>query len=458
MVELTNAKTFNIDSFKECRRLMIVMAIPVFFELLLQMIMTYIDQYMVSSYSPISVAAIGNAEQILFLLLATNSMLCNAMVVLISQYKGAGDIKKEKEVYVLAFWLNLLIGSLISVGILIFQIPIFKFMNLDQNVMLEASTYISIVGGSFLIPILISTFNAFFSGNGMMSIVMYVSVGTNIANVIGNYILIFGRWGFPELGIQGAALSTAISRFLGLGILIYFYYKKIGHSLSLKYLISFPVDLLKKLLYIGGPSALEPLVFNITQVILLSFINGLGLVSTNTYVYVVMFSRFTVLHTNAMKRSSQIIVGMLCGSKRKEDAQNLALSAARISALMTFFICIGLYLVSDGVFSLFTDNPAVFALGSSVLLIDIIRGAGRAYNLILVSTLQAVGEVIIPTTVAIISGFLITVWGGHILGIQLGMGLVGIYAAITINEWTRAIISAIQWRIGKWKEKNLIGV
>ena len=177
---------------------------PIFIEILLQMMVGNVDQFMLSHYSQHSVAAVGNANQIINIVILALSVISMAATILIAQHRGAGNREKVAEVCTVALLANMVFG------------------------------------------------------------VMITSVVMNLINIAGNCILIHGLGPIPSLGVLGVTISTNTSKVLGLLLILYFFRKFIDIRLSFKYLRPFPKSTLYKILYLGLPSGGESLSYQIS--------------------------------------------------------------------------------------------------------------------------------------------------------------------------------------------------
>ena len=438
------------------RGYLIKLTIPIFVELLLQMLVGNIDQFMISRYSQISVAAIGNSNQIINLLTIAFSVLCTATVTLISQYRGAQERAKEKTVYTVSIITNLVISIAISLIIVLFNKQMFNIMNVPEEILGEARVYITITGGFIFLQAVFMTFSAFLRSNTLMREGMVISIMVNFLNVIGNAILINGLFGFPALGITGVAISTALSRLIGVIVIIYVFYKRVPIKLSFKHLRPFPLKQWKTLLSIGIPTGFESLSYSSSQICILSFINLFGTASINAKVYVSMFATISYIYAIAISSASQVIVGRFMGARRYEDTNKTVMYTVKTSVLVSLILSIVMYLLSDTLLGIFTTNQEIIALGKAALFVDIFLEMGRAVNIVLVRALQTAGDIKFPIMLTVFFAWTVAVGGGYILGVNFEMGLVGIWIAMASDEIIRAFIFYYRWQTGKWKSKNLI--
>ena len=447
-----------MDDFKEINRFWYLqrIALPLFFESILQVLVLNINQYMISSYSETGVAAIGNANQVFSLLQSTFSFMGAATVIMISQYRGAGKTRKEHNVYTLALLINGGVSLLLSLFLLLMNRPLFILLDVPSEVMAEAQAYMAIVGGTMFIQALFLTFSAFLRSNALMRFGLIISIVSNIVNVVLNYLLIFGNLGFPELGTVGAAIATAGSRLVGLVLIIIVFVRYVRVSISLKQLSPFPFAQLKRLLQVGMPTIVESLSINITRIITMAFINGFGIAAINTRIYATMLANFSFMYTGALANASQVVLGRFLGAKLTKETNDKCMSIFRIGLIANISIAIVMYLCSDFLFSIFTDSPETLALGKTIMLLDIILEIGRVSNIVFIRSLQTAGDIMVPAGIAVVVSWTCSVGVGYLFGVVLGWGLIGVWIALTLDECIRGAANLIRWKQGKWKKQDLV--
>ena len=211
---------------------------PIFIEIFLYMVMGNTDTLMLSQYSDNSVASVGVSNQILFVIIVMFGFIATGTAIIIAQHLGAKDHQAASEVTVIAIVANLLFSFILSVFVFLFSENLLGFMDLPFELMNEASSYLRIVGGFSFIQALIMTVGAIIRSYGFTKDTMYVTIGMNLINVIGNYLFIFGPFGFPVLGVEGVAISTTVSRTIGLLVISFLLLKRVHHQLPFKKLFS----------------------------------------------------------------------------------------------------------------------------------------------------------------------------------------------------------------------------
>lgn len=429
---------------------------PIFIELTLQMLVGNMDQFMISRYSENSVAAIGNANQVLNLLVLTFSIISLATTILLTQYIGSNNLKKVTTLYTLSMVVNIVFSIVVGAVLVLFNRQIFGFMQVQPELMADARAYISIIGGFIFLQAVLMTFSAIFRSNTLMRETMIISAVVNIINVIGNVILINGLGPVPALGVTGAAISSNLSRFFGILIYLYLFKKRLNARISFHYLKPFPTELLKKLLGIGIPAGGENISYNLTQVILQKFINSFGVFAATTKVFASMLAWFSYLYVMAVSQASQIIIGYMIGRNELDEAKEKGMKTLKSATLVSIGVSLILWLLGDFIFGIFSNNPEVISLGKKIMFVEIFLEIGRAGNILLIRCLQVAGDIKFTVQVAIVSMWLISVGLGFLLGVVLKLGLVGVWIAMAVDELVRASIYFYRWKSDIWRSKLLL--
>lgn len=429
---------------------------PIFIELILQMLVGNIDQIMVGKYSANSVGAIANANQIMNLLIIIFSVICTATTIIVSLYLGAGNKKKVEQTYTLSVFVNFIFSLIISIIFFVFGREILEWLKVPSDIIGETESYIKIIGSCMFLQSTYLTFGAILRSNTLMKYSMIVSIIVNLINIGGNFILINGFGSIPALGVAGAAISSNISRFIGVIVIYIIFRKKIGAKLRLSHIHPFPFDEFKKLMGIGIPSGGESLSYNLSQIVIQRMINILGSVVISTKAYASIFANFSYVYGMAVSQAGQIMVGYLIGADDTENTEKRVWQTLKIAMLTALVISVIIYFISDYCFGFFTDNTEIIELGKKIMFIDIFLELGRACNMIFVRALSAAGDIKFPITVGIINVWLVAVLGGFILSEVFNLGLIGIWIAMMIDECIRGIIFIFRWRSGVWKNKKII--
>jgi len=442
------------SEFKNRNLTLFALTWPIFIEQMLHMLMGNADTLMLSQYSDNSVAAVGVSNQILFLLIVMFGFIATGTTILITQYLGANNVKDAKEVSIVSISANLIISLILSVAIVIASEEILRLMNLPEELLPEAKAYLQIVGGFSFVQALIMTVSAILKSYGYTKDTMFLTIGMNLLNVIGNFVLIFGAFGIPALGVQGAAISTVVSRIIALFIIFYMLKKRLYFTIKLKDLIHIPMHHLKNLLGIGVPTAGEQLSYNTSQMAITFFITMIGTEALTTRVYTQNLMMFMMLFSIAISQGTQILIGYLIGAKEYESAYKRCLKSLYSGITISILMAVIFSIFSKPLLGIFTSNERILEVGGLLVLLTIILEPGRSFNMVIIGSLRAAGDIKFPTYVGILSMWGIAVPVAYILGIHFDLGLVGVWIAFIADEWFRGIIMLYRWKSRAWMTKR----
>lgn len=219
---------------------------PLFLELFLFMLMGLADTFMLSAVSDDAVAGVGTANQYIQIAILLLGVIGTGASIVVSQYLGSRLIAEASQIAALSVTLNLLVGLVISGLFILFSDVLMKMMNLQGAVLEAAQSYLVIVGGFIFVQALITSMSSIIRVQGWTKQTMYVSLAMNIVHVVLNYILIFGKFGMPELGVEGAAISSVISRVLASVVFFGFYTRRWRFVLNGQITIGCPKTIFQK--------------------------------------------------------------------------------------------------------------------------------------------------------------------------------------------------------------------
>lgn len=441
---------------KEKKQDVLSLSWPIFVELLLQMLVGNADQIMVGWRDPNGVGAIGNANQITNLLLLVFSVVCTAAMILVSQYLGAGDTKRVGRTCTAALVMNLIFGLAVSLLLILGCGPIFRLMGVHELIFDETCLYMRIIGAGMVFQSVYLTFTAFFRSAQMMRETMVVSIFMNCLNIGGNYILINGLGPLPPLGVAGAALSSGLSRLVGVVVIACMFRRHFPGLISRRHLHPFPKAEMGQLLGIGLPTGSESISYNGSQICIQAVCNQFAAYVVNTRVYAMIFANVTYMFGSALAQACQVVVARLMGAREMEATHRQVMSTMRWAVLASGGISVVLWLAARPVYGIFTKDPQILALAGTIMLIEIPLELGRAVNMVMCRALQACGDIRFPTIICVIDAWLVGVGGSFFLGVVLGWGLAGLWVAMAADECIRAVLFLIRWQSGVWRQKRLL--
>ena len=424
---------------------------PLFLEMVLFSVIGSMDTLMLGSYAADAVGAVGSVNSVLSLFQVVSNIITAGTGILCAQYIGAGKTMEEKQPLILgALIINTVLGILFSLVAVFGGDLLLAMVNLDPALRPYAKEYLSIVGGFLFLQMIAMTFFVVIRSHGKTRSTMIFSVIMNLINVALNYVLINGHFGFPRLGVSGAAIATVFSKVFSCvagGIYLFFF---VLPGFSWKPRWKQMLKSVKTVLAFGSPAAGEQISYTLSNLVVMYMINGLGPTVTNTYNYLNMIVSYVYLFSMSLGQGTSIMIGWSVGQKKPEQAKGICLFATRCSFLIALVSVAVLCLVRKPLFGLVMKDSEIVTLAASVVLTNFIREAGRSRNLVLVNALRAAGDVRFPLYIGLVSMWLFNVGFSWLLGLQLGWGLHGIWIALGLDECCRAIAMQIRWKRGTW--------
>lgn len=432
------------------------LTIPIFIETLLIMMLGAVDTIMLSRYSDNSVAAVGVVNQIIMLAFLVFEVINLGTSVLCSQYLGAKRWKNVVQVVGVSIFVNVIMGVVISAVLYFGARTLLGWMGLRPELMQDGVSYMKIVGAFAFFQAVSLTLSASLRSANKAIYPMMVTVVVNILNIIGNYSLIFGKFGMPALGVEGAAISTSFARGASMLLLFIILFRKHIHKFPIAYFKPFPTIELKNLLKIGLPSAGEQVSYSFSQVVITYFINMLGNEALAARTYCVNIIMFTYLFSIAIAHGGAICIGHLIGERKPHAAFLLGKYVMKRAILISVIISCIFAIGGHTIFGWLTSNPEIIKMGTTILLIDIVLEIGRAINIFATNALRATGDVNYPFYVGLVVMWSISVGCSYLFGIHWGWGLAGMWCAFLLDENIRGIIFAHRWYSLKWTKKSFV--
>ncbi|WP_274648663.1 MATE family efflux transporter [Paenibacillus humicola] len=430
---------------------------PMFLEFFLFMLMGTADTLMISGVSDDAVSAVGVVNQYLFICILVMEVIGNGASIVVAQYLGARRMLEASKIAALSITLNLLLGLAVSGALLLLGGTILNQMNLHGEVLDYAKTYMHIVGGFLFVQALINVFAALIRTCGFTKESMLVSLGMNVLHIGCNYALIFGHFGLPQMGVAGAAVSTAVSRAAALVVFVWMLYRVMEVRMAFRYYVTFAREYVRSIFKVGIPSALEQMTYQSCQTVFVFYVTFLGSEALASRQYAMSISQYVYLFSTAIGMGTAIIAGRLIGAGRPDDAYRRVLASVKWSVGLTVVIDAVAILLRKPIAGLFTANPDIIRMTSQIILFSLLLETGRAFNLVLVNSLRAAADAKFTVYMGFISMVCMSLPLGYLLVFRLHLGLPGIWLAIAADEWTRGIIMWFRWRSRAWERHSLVG-
>ena len=425
---------------------------PAFIELVMSTMFGMVDMIMVGQLNPAAIASVGLTNQPFMLLLAVFAAVNVGTTTLVAWNIGARDLKKATSVVRQVLVVNLILGLIMSIIGVVFSKYIVKFMGANADTYKNATIYFQIVASGLVFQAITMAITASLRGAGETRLPMAYNIGANLLNVFGNYVLIYGKFGFPEWGVAGAAVSTTISRMIAcaLGLYIIFTNKSVM-SIPLKGNYRLDKGITKQVFAIGLPAAIEQFVLQTGLMMFARTVSGLGTAAFAAHQIGLNINGLTFAPSMAFGVAATTLVGQSIGAKDEEKAEKYANIIHHIAIVVASSVGLGFILFSNSLAKLYTQEPDVAAMAGTVLKIVALAQLGMSTQLSLAGALRGAGDTMYPLYASAFGIWVFRVFVAFIFVNIFHWGLIGAWVALVLDQYTRAIIVYIRYRSGKWK-------
>ena len=288
---------------------------------------------------------------------------------------------------------------------------------------------------SIIFVMLANSFRQFVEGITNPSVSMWILVSGNLLNIVGNYILIYGKCGFPEMGLMGAGYSTLISRIamLLMFVLVFMFrpsYKQYRKGFMRMWVLP---NRLMRVTRLGVPIAfqqgLEAATFSLTA-IMVGWIGSLELAAHQVVIAISTISFTTYL---GLGSATAIRTSFYKGAKDWKQVRKTTVAGIHLGVIVSTLTCIGLFIFRNQISFVFSDDPKVASIVILLLPILMLYQYVDGAQIVLANALRGLSDVKSIMWISFITNFLIAIPAGYILGFPLGMGIEGIWLAYPIG-------------------------
>ena len=431
------------------------LAAPVMLGMLGHTFVSFVDNVMVGQLGTAQLAAVSLGNSFIFIAMSLGIGFSTAITPLIAEADAEQNFEKGKSIFKHGLFLCTVLGVLLFLLVLLAK-PLMYLMRQPLEVVELAIPYLNLVAFSLIPLIIFQGFKQFSDGLSLTRYPMYTTIVANILNIVFNYLLIFGKFGFPELGIVGAAYGTLISRIVMVLHLWYLLKRKDKSTAFVTQLKFFVLDklMLKKLLNLGAPSAMQ-MFFEVgifTAAIWLSGLLGKNPQAANQVA--LNLSSMTFMVAMGLSVAAMIRVGNQKGLQNYVDLRRIAFSIFLLGIILAtcfallFFVFHNqlpkIYVDFDDAQNL-VDNTEVVSIASKLLFAAAIFQLSDSLQVLVLGALRGLQDVKIPTLITFVSYWLVGFPISWFLGKESAYGSFGIWLGLLAGLTTAAILLFIRF-------------
>lgn len=435
---------------KDTQRVLGIM-LPALFELVLSQLFTMVDTIMLgrSEISAIAIAAVGLTNNPTNLVRSILIAINVGTTAGVAWAVGAGDKRSASQIARNALMFMSMIGAAAAVLLYSCAGTIVRFMGAGADTFAYSKQYLQIIAiGLFPLSMTFSV-TASMRGVGQTRLPMTYNLLANMLNVVGNYVLIYGKFGLPKLGVTGAALSTMLSQYLGCSLALFTAFRahtpvqfRFDHDWPLR------VKWLRRILNVGLTSMLEQLIMQIGFIIFARQVSGLGTTIFAAHQIGLSINGLTWMPGQAFGVASTTLVGQSLGAGEKQKATDFVRMIHRLSMCVAVLMAALFVTCAPYIAMLYTTDMEVVALTGGVLRLIALGMPGICTQLPIAAGLRGARDTKFPlmasmagiwTFRVLLAGPFIRLWG-----------LTGAWLTIVLDQTTRAVVVYARFKTGRW--------
>jgi putative MATE family efflux protein len=447
---------FNKIKADPFNKTLLSLSVPIIMQYFINSSLNLVDTIMIGRLGEASIAAVGFANVIYFLLIIAMFGISSGTSIFLAQFWGAKDIKSIKRIQGFSLVASLLIASAFTAAATLFPKSIIGIFSKDTQVIILGAKYIKIVGPSYIltaISICYATVLRSIEKVTLPTIASVVALGTN---TILNWILIFGLIGFAPLGVEGAAIATLISRFIEAAIILaVVYYKKFVPASSFFELFSFDLKFVKKTLKITVPVLLNECIWSL-GISMYSVIYGhMGTNIAAAANITGTVERMAWILIFGMGGAASIMIGKKIGEKDNDTAYIYGKRILKYTTWAALAISVVLILLSSHVLNLFTLHPQSKTIAFWLMIIFGVFFTLRSLSYMsCIGVLRSGGDANFCLIIDIVGVGILGVPLAFLTGLVWGLPVYIVFIIINAEDCVKFLPYLIRFKSKKWI-KNL---
>jgi len=426
------------------------LALPLILQQLCLQLQIWIDRAMLGHVNAEFFSAIGNTTVPYHMVTSVITAICGGTAILVAQGIGAKDHRQVRETAECSFLGSSILSGIAFLFFLLCSEELFHLMGVRSPILEYSTAYIRILACSLLILGPAATATSILQGLGFTKIIMAAGIAGNLLNILLDWLLIFGKLGFPALGIEGAALATVIANFASAPLTILFVLRSSRMPVKLQLLRPLAGQLrrYRQVLSLGIPSGLEYALWNVGNLILVSFLNRLDIMAAGIYTLVFSIETVPLLIYMGFANAGLTLVGQETGANDPKQARRTGYLCLSFSLAICLVVAVLFRTYPRQLLFLFTDDASILETAAPYLVFVSWILFPKAVNSVIGLCIRGMGDTrwMLYTQ---IFGTLFMIIAGYFLILSTNLGLWGIFITLLADETLRGIANLLRFRFGR---------
>ncbi len=415
-----------------------------------------VDTIMVGALGSYAIAAVGLTTQPKFLGLALFLSMNVAVSAIVARRKGENDRESANRVVRMVLLITVLLTAVISAAFVAFASPIVAMVGSQPDTHEYAVDYLRIIMGGQIFSTVSLVLNAAQRGAGNTRIAMITNLISNIVNVLFNYLLIGGNFGFPALGVRGAALATVIGTICACVLSIC----SVLHRNGFVYLGAVKGWLADKLsvrslLSVGSSAFVEQVCLRVGFLLFSMTVAHLGTTELAAHQIGMNMMHMSFTFGDGLSVASVTLIGQSLGRKRPDMAKIYGSVAQKIGLICAFVVAVFYFFFGKSLFLLFSNEQVILDYGATIMRVLSVMLFFQILQVVQFGCLRGAGDTRFTAMVSLISVTCIRPGISWLLCYPLGLGLVGAWLGTFCDQCVRFLMSFVRFRKGQWTKLKL---
>ena len=414
-----------------------------------------VDSLMVSSLGSYAVAAVGLTTQPKFIGLALFIASNVSISALVARRKG--EEKREEANKIFATFLVFIVAAAIGMSILMVSLadPIIRLCGSEEATHDSAVLYFRIIMGGMIFNCIQMGINSAQRGAGNTKITMRTNLVSNTVNIVFNYLLIEGNFGFPALGIKGAALATVLGTVVSSIMSIVSVWKK-DNFVSIPFILEKKLrpcwDAFRSIIEVGYSVFAEQILMRIgfMMTALMAADQGTAAMAAHQVGMNIMGLSFSF--GDGLQATAVALIGFSLGAKNPEQAKRYGRTCRMIGGVISVILAVVYFLGAGWLYSLFFVEEEIIAIGVGIMRVIIFIVILQISQVIYMGCLRGAGDTLYTAVASTISVTVIRTLASWFCGYVLGWGIIGIWMGVVGDQLSRFIMASIRFKQGKWTQ------
>jgi putative MATE family efflux protein len=432
------------------------LAWPLFVELLLTMMLGVEDSFYLARISDQAAAGVGALLPIFGIFIMVFQAFSQAGASVASQLIGGGRPRRVDATFMATILMLGGLGALVSVGLFVIHRRVGVWLGLSAEIYPISTEYLRLVLPVMLVHALRFAYGGVLVARGRTRFNMWVAVAVNLANLFLDHIFTMGTWGLPRLGVTGIAYSTIAAQSLGLLLLATIVHLRLGLPLQVGEVLRDFRSYTRPILDIGVPSAIEPVSYQLNQLVMVGIVVSISDVALATRTYTLNIILFAVVLVFSIGLATQVKIAHQVGARLFDEADRQLRRSLRLGLLLGFSGMVLINLGARHILGLFTSDPEILRLGQILFLMGFVLEPSRTSNIVAGGSLRGSGDARFVAVASVLLTWSIAVPLAYLFALRLGMGLPGVWLAMICDELSRGLMNYWRWRTGAWKTKGVL--